>query len=122
MTNKDLFIEYAKNQYEELYEKEDDKLANKYSKLLIDLSENMLLEKQENVLLDLLSHEHDAVKYQAACVVISIYPKESIKVLKNLIKHSPLLIKTECKYALLSYESGDNYYENFLKTSLKNEK
>ena len=58
MTNKDLFIKYAKEQYDALYEKEDDKLANKCSKLLIDLSENMLLEKKEKDLLDLLSHEH----------------------------------------------------------------
>ena len=66
---------------------------------------------------NLLSDENEIVRYYVASIIISLYPEESIAVLKDIEQNGQTHLASNVKYVLLNYEEKNNYFEKFLANS-----
>jgi len=96
-----------------LYNKDDYRASNKYEAKLDKKTKEILL-NNHILLLPLLEDENDFVRYHVAGVLISLYPKECKRVLKEITKDKSSWYRVSSEYVIQTYEEGENYYQKFL--------
>ena len=105
------------DRYNALHEEGDYKKGNKLENDIRKAAEVLILQESGIKLMhDLLFDEDDRVRYQMAGIMSCLYPKECIKVFKDIQKHSKYLLSTDAKYAILAIKEGESdYYSEYLK-------
>jgi hypothetical protein len=105
------------DRYDALHVEDNYKKGNKLENAIRKEAEILILEEQGvKMMYDLLFDEDDRVRYQIAGIISCLYPKECIKVFKEIQKNSKYLLSTDAKYAILAIKEGENdYYMDHLK-------
>ena len=105
------------DRYDALHEEGDYKKGNRIENSIRKVAEILILEDDGvKMMYDLLFDEDDRVRYQIAGIISCLYPKECIKVFKEIQKHSKYLLSTDAKYAILAIKDNENdYYLEYLK-------
>ena len=111
---KELYVK----RYNALYKEDNYRKGNRLEKQFTKIEEELIVSKEGvEELKKLLFDENEIVRFYSAGVLISLYPEESIAVLKDIEQNGQTHLASNVKYVLLNYEEKNNYFEKFLANS-----
>lgn len=82
------------------------RIANLIHKKITQITQKAKDSNLFDIFIPFLEHENENTKLWTACLYLDIYPKEALKVLKELSKSSDFIISFEAKATIKLYKEG----------------